>query len=105
MYTLRGTSSIETPQIDESKSAGDNSLSLVRPKFNDGNDFSKSLFYACDICEGPLVPVSICTICKKATLRGCIKCDTVKNMHSHEACKSLASFVRTISKNYTGNEI
>ena len=100
MNTLRGISSIKTPLIEGSKSAVTRSQSLVCANFNDGNDLSKNIFYACDICEGPLVPVSICTICKKATLRSCTKCDVIRNIHSHEACKNLASFASTVSKKY-----
>ena len=101
MNTLRGKSPIKTPLTDESKSAVTRSQSLVCANFNDGNDLSKNLFYACGICEGPLVPVAICTICKKTEIRRCTKCEIPRKMDSHEACKTLVSFGSEITKKYT----
>ncbi|HUU48834.1 MAG TPA: hypothetical protein VMW55_08640 [Nitrosopumilaceae archaeon] len=101
MNTLRGISFIVNPLIDESKSAAFGSQLIPCASFNDGNDLSKNLFYACGICEGSLVPVAICTICKKTEIRRCTKCEIPRKMDSHEACKTLVSFGSEITKKYT----
>ncbi|MDH3618073.1 MAG: hypothetical protein OEM89_05050 [Nitrosopumilus sp.] len=99
MKPLRGTNPIRNSLIDESQSAMISSSQLEGfTKIRDGDDLSNDIFYSCIICEGPLVPVSNCTFCKKATLRKCTRCDSLKNMHSHESCKSLVSFRKKIDQ-------
>ncbi|HUU49124.1 MAG TPA: hypothetical protein VMW55_10145 [Nitrosopumilaceae archaeon] len=101
MNTLRGISFVVNPLIDESKSAAAPCQLVASESRNDGNDLSKNIFYACGICEGPLVPVAICTVCKKAVTRRCVKCKIPLKINSHETCKNLFSFGSEITKKYT----
>ncbi|TFH00661.1 MAG: hypothetical protein E4G77_04660 [Nitrosopumilus sp.] len=104
MNTLRGIMPIKTLLIDESKSASRTpDQTMVCANFNDGGDLSKHFLLACHICEGPLVPVSICKICKKAEMRRCTKCFFLRNTYSHEDCKSMVSFGSEFSKKYSRN--
>ncbi|MDH3618071.1 MAG: hypothetical protein OEM89_05040 [Nitrosopumilus sp.] len=97
MSALRDIVPIRNPLIDESKfRVNRHNQPIIITKIRDGDDLSNDIFYSCIICEGPLVPVSNCTFCKKATLRKCTRCDSLKNMHSHESCKSLVSFGRLV---------
>ena len=63
---------------------------------NEGNNLSKNFFYACSICEGSLIPESTCEICKRTSIRKCVKCNGVYKMPNHESCKFLISFGREI---------
>ena len=63
---------------------------------NDGNNLSKNFFYACSICEGSLIPEAICEICKRTSIRKCIKCNHVCEMLNHESCRFLISFGKEI---------
>lgn len=67
----------------------------------DKEDLSKNIFYACGICEGPLVPVSSCAFCKRTSLRRCNKCNRIKDMQTHEPCKILVSFGWVIAKKHS----
>ena len=67
----------------------------------DDGILSKSIFYACNRCDGALVPISTCIFCKRPSLRSCTNCDMTIDTRYHESCKILISFVNTISKNST----
>ncbi|MCV0392583.1 MAG: hypothetical protein K5790_04720 [Nitrosopumilus sp.] len=66
----------------------------------DKEDISREIFYACGICEGPLVPVSSCTFCKRTSLRRCNRCNRIKDMKVHESCKILVNFGWAIAKKH-----
>lgn len=57
-----------------------------------GNNLSKSVFFACAICEGSLVPATICILCKRTALRECTKCKKTFEFNDHESCKNLIYF-------------
>ena len=100
MSPLRGKTSVNISMIEES------SLFPAQTKKTPFTDYrsnlSKSLFYACSICEGPLVPVSYCTFCKKTSLRVCTRCNCTRDIQNHDSCKSLLSFAGIIFKNKDG---
>lgn len=59
---------------------------------------SKSIFYACNRCDGALVPISVCIFCKRPSLRSCTNCDMIIDTRYHESCKILITFGNMISK-------
>lgn len=63
---------------------------------NVGNTLSKNFFYACSICEGSLIPTAVCEICKRTSIRKCVKCNHVCAMSNHESCRFLISFGKEI---------
>ncbi len=71
----------------------------------DEASLSKNIFYECSLCKGPLVPVSTCTCCKKATVRKCAKCNAIKNVPTHETCQNLVSYVNIVSHKSLSVEI
>lgn len=62
----------------------------------DGKNLSKNIFYACSVCEGSLIPEAICTICKRTSIRKCVKCNHVCETLNHESCRILMSFGQQI---------
>ncbi|WP_316504785.1 hypothetical protein [Nitrosopumilus sp.] len=67
------------------------------------DDLSKSIFYICTNCEGPLVPISTCVFCKRITLRRCTKCAKTRDVKSHDSCKVLISFGNAVVQRNTGD--
>ena len=95
MNSLRGKNT-HIPKISEPSPAIDQTEKIPRAN---SVFLSKRLFYACTDCEGPLVPISCCTFCKKTSIRKCTKCNQTWNIKNHESCKSLLSFARIIFQN------
>ena len=95
---MLGISSFKNLMEKEAKNRNQNN-----PNFKsslDKEDLSREIFYACGICEGPLVPVSSCTFCKRTSLRRCNKCNRIKDMKVHESCKILVNFGWAIAKRH-----
>ncbi|QLH06830.1 hypothetical protein C5F50_06875 [Nitrosopumilus ureiphilus] len=96
MNSLRDTNFIKS-QNNEEKTT----LFVSRNQPINSNDdiiLSKSIFYACNRCDGALIPISICIFCKRPSLRSCTNCDMTIDTRYHESCKILISFGNTISK-------
>lgn len=66
----------------------DNSLmsSSEKEKITQYENLIKKLCYACENCDGALVQLATCIICKRTVLRVCVCCNTVFNT-SHMSCK------------------
>ncbi|MHA7646893.1 hypothetical protein [Nitrosopumilus sp. S4] len=99
---MLGISSVKKFMEKESKNQSCNN-----PNFKmdlDKEDLSREIFYACGICEGPLVPVSSCAFCKRTSLRRCNRCNRIKDMQVHESCKILVNFGWTIAKKHIQRE-
>ncbi|NNL57955.1 MAG: hypothetical protein HKP31_00525 [Nitrosopumilus sp.] len=97
---MMGISSIKNFMENQSKGNKND----LKPLILDGEreeEFSKNIFYACGICEGPLVPVSSCAFCKRTSLRRCNKCKRVKDIQTHESCKILVCFGWEIAKKHS----
>ncbi len=94
--SLRELNSIRKSPSMETGSFGNGKITN-----SDEESISKSIFYACTVCEGALVPVSSCTFCKRTSLRKCAKCDKIKDMAFHESCKILVSFGWVIAQKQT----
>lgn len=47
---------------------------------------TNEIFFACQNCSGPLIPSSICVVCRKSLMRTCRKCGTQKSFGSHLLC-------------------
>ncbi|MFB5628145.1 MAG: hypothetical protein ACE5R5_08110 [Nitrosarchaeum sp.] len=96
---MRETISIES--IEKPDSPISNTKQIAGFNFDDGSNLSKNIFYACMNCNGPLVPISMCVFCKRASLRKCIKCGKPKEIQSHESCKILITFGNTIAQKHS----
>ena len=72
----------------------------VLTNLDDGKNFSKNIFYACPFCEGSLIPEAQCTICKRTSIRKCVKCSHVCETLNHESCKLLMSLGREIAQKH-----
>lgn len=57
----------------------------------ENDSLSKNIFFICSFCEGPLTPISVCIVCKRAHNRSCAKCNLVKEVNLHLNCKYLIS--------------
>lgn len=77
-----------------------NSLDPYSEKENISHDnLIKNLFYACERCDGALVQLATCGVCKRTVLRICVRCKAVSNT-GHMCMKITAS-----SKCFEGLEI
>src|SRR3989344_1386578 len=73
------------------------SLSPLHPKKSefdedfiiDNSSLTRTVLFVCDFCDGPLVPSSLCTICKKTVTRVCVKCGNAKKTSPHTICCDL----------------
>lgn len=55
----------------------------------DNSSLTKTVLFVCDLCDGPLVPSSLCTVCKKTATRVCVKCGNAKKTNTHTTCCDL----------------
>jgi hypothetical protein len=46
----------------------------------------KKLFYACECCDGALIQLAVCTVCRRAIIRRCTQCSTELKI-SHPMCE------------------
>jgi hypothetical protein len=46
----------------------------------------KKLFYACEYCDGALIQLAICIVCRRAIIRKCTQCSTELKI-SHPMCE------------------
>lgn len=64
----------------------------------DNSSLTKTVLFVCDSCDGPLVPSSLCTICKKTATRICVKCGNAKKTNTHTTCCDLLLLSSMIRK-------
>jgi hypothetical protein len=50
----------------------------------------KKLFYSCEKCDGALVQLATCIVCKRTVLRICVSCHIVSDVY-HTPCKITSS--------------
>lgn len=61
----------------------DSSMTVDRMRLSIYNDVVKKLFFICEICDGALVPISTCVLCKKTISRKCVGCGIkVSTLHT-----------------------
>ncbi len=48
-------------------------------KISQYENLIKKLLYVCEKCDGALVQLATCTVCKRTVLRICVHCQTVSN--------------------------
>ena len=100
MNSLKEIPSIEkTNPIESIFSVNTPDLTASKNNSIDEKNLSKSVFFACTICAGPLIPTSTCVFCKKTYLRKCTKCTKICQLKDHEMCKILICFGSTVIKN------
>ena len=84
-----------------SKSHKSPDLSCVSRPENRQENFTSSNFpcnflYACENCDGPLAPIAVCIVCKRASIRKCLHCQRNIITGTHLSCSTLISFAKTV---------
>lgn len=64
-------------------------VELDKNSIIDNSSLSKTVLFVCDSCDGPLVPSSLCTVCRKTATRTCVNCGTTKKTSTHTICCDL----------------
>jgi len=59
------------------------------------SNFPCNFLYACENCDGPLAPIAICLVCKRASIRKCLHCKRDIITGTHLSCDTLISFVKS----------
>src|SRR3990170_8218366 len=52
----------------------------------DDKTIMKSIFFTCYRCDGPLVPNSMCVVCKRTSTRTCQDCGLKEESGNHVSC-------------------
>ena len=55
---------------------------------------AKMVFFSCEKCCGPLIPVSDCKVCQKTSFRRCVKCGWKITSGNHDSCECLIEFTK-----------
>jgi|SRR3972149_6583879 len=86
--SLSKTEKVAIPlSADRIKFSEHNFEALIESKLMiNKKNLAKSVLFACELCNGPLVPSSACIICKKASSRTCLKCNLRKLTGTHLLC-------------------
>lgn len=58
----------------------------INKKLSYYENLMKKLLYSCEKCNGALVQLAACVICKRTTMRICVKCSSTFKT-SHDSCK------------------
>jgi hypothetical protein len=75
----------------------DHNESNKKFKFPDRSRLAKMVFFSCEKCSGPLIPISSCEVCQKTSFRKCLKCGWKIISGSHDSCECLIA-LRTEKK-------
>lgn len=51
-------------------------LELEKKRLAQYDSLIRKLFYACEYCDGALIQLANCIVCKRAVVRKCIRCNT-----------------------------
>ena len=81
---LEGNANNVTSYLYDSKKNEFETNSII-----DNSSLTKTVLFVCDSCNGPLVPSSLCTVCKKTAIRMCVKCGNTKKTNPHTTCCDL----------------
>lgn len=60
------------------------------------SNFPCNFLYACENCDGPLTPIAVCVVCKRATMRECLHCQRHIITGTHLSCSTLIFFAKGI---------
>ena len=71
---------------EKTKDRDNLSYSYYPENISDDKNKRKKLFYACGKCDGALVQLATCVICKRTVLRICVCCHSVSKIF-HVPCK------------------
>jgi len=79
-----------------------NSHRLPSPKYGNrqeddfvSSNFQCNFLYACENCDGPLAPIAVCMVCKRASVRKCLRCQRDIITCTHLSCDTLISFAKS----------
>lgn len=56
----------------------------------------RNLLFVCDKCSGPTVPNASCIICKKYSVRSCVKCYSNVFVEKHQKCLVLINYLHKL---------
>ncbi|RDJ36442.1 MAG: hypothetical protein DWQ19_07595 [Crenarchaeota archaeon] len=64
------------------------------PMKNHSSNYQKSILarnilFACEDCNGALIPSTLCVVCKKTNSRICVKCSSKIRLDGHKSCECL----------------
>jgi hypothetical protein len=62
---------------------------LLESKLINRRVLTSNVFFACQNCDGPLIPSSLCVVCHKSSMRLCQKCGLQKKFGFHLLCSYL----------------
>ena len=77
-------SSVTSREYEPSTEAEPDKNSII-----DNSSLTKTVLFVCDSCDGPLVPSSLCTVCRKTATRICVNCGITKKTSTHTICCDL----------------
>jgi len=76
------------------ENAPDRSTSPVaypeKTRFPYYNDLMRRLFYACEKCDGALIQTASCIVCRRTSIRECVRCATISRT-AHTSCEIVES--------------
>lgn len=81
------------------------SESIEQTLLHAGNTLVKNVYFACIKCDGPLVPSSQCTVCKKTSYRRCVSCTNEIPTGNHDSCNYLVLLGSLRSKTHSEVEV
>ena len=58
---------------------------------------ARNILFACEDCDGALIPSAQCVVCKKTSSRICVKCSSKVRLDWHKSCECLilVAFMQT----------
>jgi len=72
------------------------SLPEIRQENFESSKSTCNFLYACENCDGPLAPIALCIVCKRATMRNCLHCQRNIITGTHLSCNTLIFFAKDI---------
>ena len=90
--------------LHTNKISPDHKESVQFSKFQDRSSLEKILFFSCEKCSGPLIPISECKICHKTSFRKCRRCGSKTTSGNHTSCECLVNYSNQIVKDSSLNQ-
>lgn len=82
--------------LESSFGVGTHVLESERKRLAQYDSLIRKLFYACEYCEGALIQLANCIVCKRAVVRKCVRCNT-------ELCVTHTMCISTIQQKHANS--
>lgn len=79
------------PKINTIKELHENDLLISgseKKKLFQYENLIRKLLFVCEKCDGALVQLANCAVCKKTVIRVCVSCNTISRI-PHVSCKTV----------------